>query len=145
MIKKATIKEAKVLASLAIKMWSNHTITELEQDFIDIINNPNNVCFIKYIDDNPIGFVESSKRYDYVEGTRTNPVGYLEGIYILEDYRLKGYAKELLMVCEKWAKEEGCKEFASDCGLDNQDSLSFHKAMGFMEVSRIICFKKDIE
>ena len=46
--------------------------------------------------------------------------------------------------CEKWAKEKGCSEFASDCELENDESLKFHIAMGFEEANRIICFKKDI-
>ena len=81
-------------------------------------------------------------RRDYVEGTETSPVGYPEGIFILEEYRLRGYARELLLCCEKWAKEKRCSEFASDCELGNDDSLNFHAAMGFEEANRIIYFKK---
>lgn len=33
---------------------------------------------------------------------------------------------------------------ASDCELDNTDSLKFHMAMGFEEANRVICFKKNI-
>ena len=50
-----------------------------------------------------------------------------------EDYRSKGYAKELLAECETWAKENGCHEFASDCEIDNISSFHFHKAMNFTE------------
>ena len=71
-------------------------------------------------------------------------VGYLEGIFVAEGYRSKGYASELLTECEKWAKEKGCSEFGSDCELDNSGSLRFHMAMGFEETNRIICFKKKL-
>jgi len=81
---------------------------------------------------------------DYVEGTESSPVGYLEGIFVKADCRKKGYAKELLFACEKWAKDMGCSEFASDCELDNVDSFKFHMAMGFEEANRIICFRKEI-
>lgn len=60
-----------------------------------------------------------------------------------EEYRHKGYAKELLKECEKWALAKGCKEFASDCALDNTMSLKFHLSVGFMEANRIICFTKN--
>lgn len=83
-------------------------------------------------------------RYDYVEGTKTTPVGYLEGIFIIEEYRNQGYAKELLAECEVWARSNGCKEFASDCELENTDSFYFHKAMSFTEINRIICFTKSL-
>lgn len=90
----------------------------------------------------PIGFAQCQLRCDYVEGTSTSPVGYLEGIFVKEGYRNRGYAKELLAECEAWAKNNGCLEFASDCEIDNADSFYFHKAMNFIEANRIICFTK---
>ncbi len=50
----------------------------------------------------------------------------------------------MLDVCQKWAKEQGCTEFASDCELVNEDSLKFHLKMGFEEANRIICFTKKL-
>jgi aminoglycoside 6'-N-acetyltransferase I len=91
-----------------------------------------------------LGFVQCQLRNDYVEGTSTSPVGYLEGIFIQKEYRHSGYARELLLKCEKWAKEKQCTEFASDCELDNDTSLEFHLSMGFKEANRIICFTKNI-
>lgn len=60
----------------------------------------------------------------------------------LIEYKKRGYAKELLGECQNWAKDQGCLEFASDCELDNEDSLKFHLKMGFAEANRIICFTK---
>lgn len=54
-----------------------------------------NIAFIKYVEDKPIGFAQCQIRYDYVEGTETSPVGYLEGIFIQEEFRHKGFAREL--------------------------------------------------
>ena len=68
----------------------------------------------------------------------------LEGIFVLEEYKKRGYAKELLGECQNWAKDQGCLEFASDCELDNEDSLKFHLKMGFAEANRIICFTKSL-
>ncbi|MBQ8782828.1 MAG: GNAT family N-acetyltransferase [Clostridia bacterium] len=144
MIKKATVKDATVLAELAIQMWNKYTIKELEEDFCEIISNSNAVCFIKYVNDTPIGFAQCQLRHDYVEGTHSSPVGYLEGIFISKEHQHNGYAKELLHKCELWAKEKGCTEFASDCEFDNSDSFNFHMAMGFEEANRIICFKKKL-
>ena len=50
----------------------------------------------------------------------------------------------MLFECEKWAKEKGCKEFASDCEIDNNSSFGFHMALGFEEANRIICFTKTL-
>lgn len=62
----------------------------------------------------------------------------------MKEYRKSGFAAELLTECEKWAKEKGCTEFASDCELVNEGSLKFHMALGFEEANRITCFRKDI-
>lgn len=41
------------------------------------------------MEDIPIGFAQCQLRCDYVEGTKTTPVGYLEGIFIKDGYRRK--------------------------------------------------------
>lgn len=144
MIKKAVDTDVRVLAELAVQMWNESPIAELEKGFSEIVSSEDAVCFIEYADDMPIGFAQCSLRYDYVEGTDSSPVGYLEGVFVIEEYRNKGHAKELLLACEKWAKDMGCSEFASDCELTNLNSLKFHLAMGFDEANRIICFRKDL-
>ena len=144
MIKRADIKDAEILAGLAVQMWEDHTPADLADGFREITEKEDAVCFIKYADGKPVAFAQGQLRYDYVEGTETSPVGYLEGIFVAEEYRRKGYAAELLKECEKWAKGKGCAEFASDCELVNEDSLKFHMALGFEEANRIICFRKDI-
>lgn len=142
MIKKAGNNDLEALAKLAILMWQNHSITELINEFSEIIENGKSVFFLKYEYDVPVGFAQCQLRNDYVEGTKTSPVGYLEGIFVKEQCRHKGYAKELLVECEAWAKENGCSEFASDCEIHNIDSFHFHQAMNFIEANRIICFTK---
>lgn len=62
-----------------------------------------------------------------------------------EEYRKRGVARDMLEACQKWAKGQGCAEFASDCELDNEDSLKFHIKMGFVEANRIICFTKKLK
>ena len=49
-----------------------------------------------------------------------------------------------MQACEDWAKENGCQEFASDCELENVDSLAMHLKLGFSEENRIICFTKKL-
>lgn len=144
MIERATKADALTLAKLAIKMWEDNTVQSLTADFEDLIESDRAACFIKYVGDRPVGFAQCQLRTDYVEGTETSPVGYLEGIFVEKAYQHQGIATQLLQECQKWVKEMGCSEFASDCELDNTDSLKFHLALGFEEAGRIICFRKDI-
>ena len=144
MVKKAKKDDITVIAELAVQMWDVDTIQELIDDISDNMAKEDAQYFIKYVDSEPVGFAECQLRYDYVEGTDSSPVGYLEGIFVKEEFRHRGFAKEILTECEKWTKEKGCTEFASDWELDNEDSLYFHRAMGFIEAGRIICFKKEL-
>lgn len=144
MIFKATDKDILTVANLAIIMWDSHTLDDLCHTFEEAVNNPNAAVFIYTVNNNPAGFAWCSLRNDYVEGTNSSPVGYLEGIFVLPEYENKGYAKELLLQCEKWASEQGCNEFASDCELNNIESYKFHLKTGFNEANRIICFTKKL-
>lgn len=142
MIQKAGKKDLKTLANLAALLWDSCSVNELMTEFSEIISQGKSRFFLKYENDIPIGFAQCQLRYDYVEGTKTTPVGYLERIFVKERYRNRGYAKELLVECEAWAKDNGCQEFASDCEIENTGSFHFHKAVGFAEANRIICFTK---
>lgn len=144
MIKKAMPCDSGVLAELAVQMWDRHTVDALATEFLEAMQDKQAAFFIQYLHDTPVGFAQCGLRTDYVEGTESSPVGYLEGIFVKAEYRSRGYAKELLSACEAWAKNNGCTEFASDCELDNIGSFRFHLAMGFQEANRIICFKKQI-
>ena len=144
MIRKASKNDIRIIANLAVLLWDDNSVDELADEFSEILSKDDAQIFLKYEDDIPVGFAQCQLRYDYVEGTETTPVGYLEGIFIMESYRNRGYAKELLNKCEMWVKDKGCKEFASDCEIDNDSSFQFHKAMNFTEVNRIICFTKKL-
>lgn len=144
MVKKAEKSDLESAVNLALALWESSSVNELTDEFIDTFADNESEIFLKTENGTPIGFAQCSLRHDYVEGTESSPVGYLEGIYIKDKFRNKGYAKELLNACEEWAKDKGCCEFASDCELDNVNSLLFHKAVNFTEANRIICFTKKL-
>lgn len=125
MIKKAENSDLEILAKLAVLMWQNHSVNVRIEEFSEIMMNGKSQFFLKFENDVPVGFAQCQLRYDYVEGTRTSPVGYLEGIFVKEDYRNKGYARELLAECEAWAKERGaswvCQQPRVPAWLMNMD------------------------
>ena len=94
--------------------------------------------------DEYIGFINLSIRIDYVEGSNSSPVAYVEGIYVKPEYRNKGIAKSLIANGEEWARFKGCTQMGSDIEMDNDISYKFHQKIGFDEANRIICFIKDI-
>lgn len=144
MVRIAQKEDIPALARLALCLWENHTLCDLEEEFSRILSRGNACFFLKYHQEQPVGFAQCQLRTDYVEGTHSSPVGYLEGIYVAKEFRGRGYARELLSHCESWARSQGCREFASDCSLDNQESFLFHQTLHFQEAGRIICFTKTL-
>ena len=144
MIRNALLSDAATVAALAQQLWPHHEAAQLQEEFEPLLEDANAAVFLAFSDDMPVGFAQCQLRHDYVEGTASSPVGYLEGIFVTPAYQKQGIARALLASCEKWAKEQGCSEFASDCELSNTNSLRFHLSMGFEEANRIICFTKKL-
>ena len=144
MVIKAEKEDLAQAAALAAELWPHHTAAELLAEF-EQMSASESAFFLALEDGIPAGFAQCQLRHDYVEGTEHSPVGYLEGIYVRETHRGRGLARALLTACEDWAGEQGCREFASDCELDNEASLAFHLAGGFTEANRVICFVKKLD
>ena len=90
-----------------------------------------------------VGFAELSIR-PYAEGCRPGRIAYLEGWFVENSSRRKGIGAALVKAAEDWARGQGCTEFASDTELDNSVSAAAHQALGFEEVNRGICFRKQL-
>jgi aminoglycoside 6'-N-acetyltransferase I len=144
MIYLASPADAAVITPLAHKLWGHHDADELATEFRELLTKKDAAVFLCVLEGHAVGFAQCQLRHDYVEGTSSSPVGYLEGVFVEENYRKQGYGKQLISVCQAWAKERGCTEFASDCELTSAESLAFHLASGFEEANRIICFVKNI-
>src|SRR5688572_28849457 len=81
-----------------------------------------------------IGFAEAALRYDYVNGCKTSPVAFLEGIYVTPGHRRRGVARALVEAVADWGRAKGCAELASDALLANVDSRRMHRALGFEDI-----------
>lgn len=89
-----------------------------------------------------VGFVEASKRVDYVNGTSTSPVAFLEGLYVVPGARRQGIARALVESVAEWALRQGCSELASDALLGNSTAHAAHRALGFEETERVVYFRR---
>ena len=111
-----------------------------ENDISTIINEHmmgKTKIFVFVEDQKLVGFMNLSIRNDYVEGSTSNGVGYLEGIYVSEHYRRNQIAYRLVQHAITYFKMLGLSEFGSDTNVENEMSQIFHKAIGFHEVSTI--------
>lgn len=98
--------------------------------------------FLAFCGEEAIGLSYVKRTCDFEEdGVYAN----LYGIYVKPEYRGQGIAKQLVSLCEDWAKEQGCYEFCSTCHIDNNDSTEFHLKIGFIESYREINFIKKLK
>ena len=127
-------------------LWADATADEHRGYMAIALAQPERFLQLMMYDDQrvPIGFIEGSIRADYVNGTETSPVGFVEGVYVLPAWRRRGVARRLYEAIGDWAKARGCRELASDALLENEPSQRAHSALGFRETERVVYFVKTL-
>lgn len=90
------------------------------------------------------GFAEASLRHDFVNGTESSPVAFLEGLYVAPEFRRQGVAHALVEAVADWARRAGVSELASDTGLDNRLGQRVHRDLGFEETERVVYFRMSL-
>jgi aminoglycoside 6'-N-acetyltransferase I len=88
------------------------------------------------------GFVEVGLRSCAEGCDPSRPAGYVEGWYVAEPRRRQGIGAALLAAAEGWARQQNCREMASDAQLHNKISQQVHLALGFEEVERSVNYGK---
>jgi aminoglycoside 6'-N-acetyltransferase I len=89
-----------------------------------------------------VGFVEVGLRSHANHCDPTQPVGFIEGWYVVEKLRRQGIGRKLVAAAENWARSQGCKEMASDTPCDNDLSERAHESLGYTIVGRNTDFTK---
>ncbi len=143
MIQRACSDQLPQIMALAEKLWPDSG-DRLYGEMKDYLTAKGKAAFLFLERGCPAGFALCSLRSDYVGGAKYSPTGYLEGIYVNPVFRGQKIASALVSACEDWARQHGCREFASDCELGNTQSLAFHLHAGFSEANRVICFIKPL-
>jgi aminoglycoside 6'-N-acetyltransferase I len=101
------------------------------------------VVFVAEASDGKLaGFLEAGLRSHADGCDESHAVGYVEGWYVREDLRQHGIGEELVRAAENWAREQGCKEMASDTQFDNVVSQRAHEALGFEMAERSVLYRK---
>lgn len=131
---------------LRLALWSDATADEHRAYMAISLAQPERFLQLMAYDETgaAVGFIEGSIRSDYVNGTETSPVGFVEGVYVTPLWRRKGVARRLFGAVGDWAQARGCRELASDALLDNEASQRAHLALGFKETERVVYFVRKL-
>ncbi|MBL8125806.1 MAG: GNAT family N-acetyltransferase [Pyrinomonadaceae bacterium] len=126
-------------------LWDENEDEDHKAEMLDILGHADSQLVLVADSGNGrlIGFLEASIR-PFVEDCVSDHVGYLEGWYVEPDLRRNGIGSELVRFAERWAKQKGCIEMASDAEVGNDSSLAAHTRLGYEETSRLIHLRKDL-
>ena len=126
-------------------LWDENENEDHRSEMLDIIGHPE-TQLVLVADDGTgrlIGFLEASIR-PFAEDCETDHVGYLEGWFVEPDQRRKGIGRELVAAAERWARQNGCTEMASDAEVGNERSITAHASLGYKETSRLVHLRKEL-
>jgi len=132
--------------ALRIALWPHAKREEHLAEMTEMLRQPER--FVQFLaraeSGDAVGLLEMSVRSDYVNGTESSPVVFLEGLYVQLEQRGKGIARELVRVAKAWAVSHGYSELASDALLENETAQAVHRALGFEETERVVYFRKPL-
>ena len=124
-------------------LWQ-YPANEHLRDMADTLARGHRVVLAVDENGSAVGFIEGSIRNDYVNGTSSSPVAFVEGLYVDPAHRRRGVARALVADIAAWAIAMGCAELASDSAIANCDAHAVHHALGFLETERVVCFCKPL-
>lgn len=127
---------------LAFALWPHESQDFWKKEFYRILNSQNETGFICKKNGESVGFITMGLRFEYVPKAKTRPVGFIEGIYVKDQYRKRGVARKLYDLGENWVKAKGCTEMASDTWDWNTNSILFHEKLGFDKAVFVHFIKK---
>src|SRR5580704_14299136 len=88
-----------------------------------------------------VAFAEIAIR-KYANGCESQPVPFLEGIWVDARHRRGGIGSALVAHVERFVAARGFREIGSDALIENVVSHAAHAAWGFVETERVVCYRK---
>ncbi len=143
-LRRATADDKPEWLRMRILLWPEAGPADLSNEMDQMLQDALTPVFVLERSEGGLGgFLEAGTR-KFAEGCTTTPVGYIEGWFVDEDLRGRGFGHQLVRAAEDWARSQGLKEMGSDTWLDNEGSIRAHLAMGYHETERVVNFAKTL-
>lgn len=126
------------------KLWPQHSDEALTAEMQRILKSSKRSAFVAEHEGQAVGFAEYALR-DYANGCHSQPVPFLEGVWVSDSYRSKGIARALVQYLEAKARMAGFTEFGSDVELSNYQSQLMHERLGFEQTEKVIYYRKALD
>src|ERR1700722_243862 len=139
MVRPARDSDRNQLAHMRALLWPE---SSFEEHLKELDNVPAVNIIAEADDGTAVGFLEVALR-SHADGCDTSrPVGFVEGWFVQEAFRNRGFGRDLMRAAEEWARAQGCMEMASDTWIDSDGSQRAHEALGFEVVDRCVHYRK---
>ena len=151
-IRRAQLFDLDQLAGLLTALWPKASAEEhahelrllLGGNADAVLTMPLAIFVAESTDGRLVGFVEVDLR-SHADGCNpAQPVGYIEGWYVADDYRQHGIGRKLVAQAEDWARSYKCVEMGSDSVIGNRISEHAHQALGYEIVDRCVHYRRKI-
>ncbi|MBV1865141.1 MAG: GNAT family N-acetyltransferase [Rhodobacteraceae bacterium] len=126
------------------QLWPQHSDALLSAEMKRIFASSKRSAYVAEVAQGAVGFAEYALR-DYANGCHSQPVPFLEGVWVSDDYRSRGIARALVQYLEKKARMAGFSEFGSDVELNNYPSQLMHERLGFEQTEKVIFYRKVLD
>jgi aminoglycoside 6'-N-acetyltransferase I len=138
------LRDRRAWAEMRAALWPEADAAELAHETVSHfagVKAADEVFVAEHADGRVLGFLELSLR-DRAVGCASSPVPFIEGWYVSSQARHGGVGRALVEAAENWAKLRSFAEIGSDAVLENDVSHAAHRALGFEEVERVVCYRK---
>ena len=116
---------------------------DLSAGMDELLVRENYRVWLAFDGDLAIGFAEAGLR-PYANGCDSQPVPFLEGIWVRDGLRRRRIGAALIRFIEAFLTERGYRELGSDTQIDNLASQAAHIGWGFSETERVVYYRKDL-
>ena len=149
-IRRAELADVPELAKMFYCLWPDGSVVEHTKELATLLagdfpqNLPGIILLAEKPDGGVVGFIEVDLRSHADGCDPLRWVAYIEGWYVAPTYRRKRVGAGLVAAAENWARNQGCREIASDAWLDAVESQYAHEALGFEVVDRCVHYRKNL-
>jgi aminoglycoside 6'-N-acetyltransferase I len=131
-------------AKMRATLWPEESLDAHDRAIEALLARDNAWGFIaESADGMPLGFAEVAIR-PYANGCDSQPIAFLEGIWVAKQVRRSGIGARLIAHIEAFLVARGFRELGSDTPLDNLASQDVHRRWGFAETERVVYFRKPL-
>jgi aminoglycoside 6'-N-acetyltransferase I len=134
-VRKMTSSDFSCWVEMRALLWPDCPTEKHIQEILEQLNSPLTMQAFKVEDQNePIGFLEAAiHQHAHKQFVQA---GYIEGWFVKDLYRMRGYGKILIDAAETWTVEMGYEQVASDTEDFNVGSIVAHGKLGYIEQFR---------